>query len=273
MNNMHSFADRVSIRAKKLVRPIYKLWCDFGDFWEIFLFRLRYPHVKIYKKLPTYYSQSGQDVLLSALLFPLISTSSEYNTVVDIGANDPFLFSNSLYFEEFYGLRVLAVDPLPGKLEMWKKQRPNAIFEQIALGSKSGSINLRIPADDDTVIDGSSDMYSFTGDKSTRWLPANTSFVESKARVERLSFLLEKHSIYNVLFCSIDVEGMELDVISGIDFSSVNIVCFVVENNSVNSFGSDGIRIYLKKAGYTFFARLWGLDDIFIRNDFLAACR
>ena len=99
------------------------------------VFRLSYPRVKIFKPDPGYYSQAGQDILASRLIFPIISKAVGSNDFffIDIGANHPIIFSNSYYFERFYGIKCLAVDPLPDKKLLWEQLRPDAILNLVLL--------------------------------------------------------------------------------------------------------------------------------------------
>jgi len=71
-------------------------------------------------------------------------------------------------------------------------------------------------------------------------------------------YLLKQHNITDIDFCSIDVEGGEFDIIKAIDFNSVNIDVFAVEN----SYHDLNIKIFLAKKGYKLIKRLQ-CDEIY----------
>ena len=76
-------------------------------------FKVKHPNVRIINPLMVgkYYSQDGQDLFLSSLLFNEIK-KNKINNIVDIGCNDPVKFSNSLFFEQVFSCNTLAIDPL-----------------------------------------------------------------------------------------------------------------------------------------------------------------
>ena len=78
------------------------------------VFRIRHQSV-IYcpeESLDGYYSQDGQDVYLSMLLFNKIDkllASGVQPVFVDIGCNHPIKFSNSYFFEKYFKFKSLLV--------------------------------------------------------------------------------------------------------------------------------------------------------------------
>lgn len=66
---------------------------------------------------------------------------------------------------------------------------------------------------------------------------------------------------------SIDVEGYEMEVLKGIDFTKTKIFIAIIENNTNSRLGADDIRFFMDENGFDFYARIWGLDDVFVRKD------
>ena len=67
-------------------------------------------------------------------------------------------------------------------------------------------------------------------------------------------------------FISLDVEGYEMNVLLGIGFTEVDILCFLIENNK----GKDGmsnmqIRKFMDENGYDFIGRIV-IDDVFVKR-------
>lgn len=221
------------------------------------VFKLRHPSVIWVRRTVqrrSYFSQGGQDAFMALTLFKYLETKDVNNLIIDVGANHPEKFSNSLFFERFLNCHVIAVDPLAEFKTEWENKRPNAEFLALALGSKAGTLDLRIPI-------GGDNMFSRfnSNSKSENW-------ETRKVSVSTLDKLLEDRSITNALLMFIDVEGFEIDVLRGINLNMINIKAIVLENN-VTAFGSEEVRKYLKDQGYVFYARIDWLDDVFIRPE------
>ena len=227
-------------------------------------FRFKYPNVKmIYPlKIGTFYSQDGQDVFLSTLLFNYLNNNPN-SWIVDIGCNHPSHFSNSLFFEKFFGCRVLAIDPLSEFEKIWSHERPTAKFISTAVGSSTTSIKLNIPQGK-----FSDNMFAtVTGGVNKA---AELESLERTVQCKSMSSILAEQDITEILLMSIDVEGVELDVLKSLDIDSVMIRCMVIENNSTKLYGDSVIRDYLTCRGYVFFARIGLLDDVFIHQSMIS---
>ncbi len=227
-------------------------------------FRLKHPSVKmVYPlKIGTFYSQDGQDLFLSSLLFNYVINNPN-SWVVDVGCNHPSHFSNSLFFEKWFGCRVLAIDPLEEFGKIWERERPSAKFISTAIGCSTDLISLSIPQGD-----FSNNMFAtVTGGVSKA---CGLESLERMVQCKPLSSILAEQDITEVLLMSIDVEGVELDVLKSLDLDEVMIRCMVIENNSNNLFGSSEIRSYLTNRGYVFYARIGYLDDVFIHQSMIS---
>ena len=228
-----------------------------------FNFACRYPRVPIIDplKIGTFYSQAGQDLFLSSILFNYLN-NNQNSWIIDVGCNHPILYSNSLVFEKWFGCRVLAIDSLEEFRALWAKQRPAAIFLATAIGYATDSVVLRIPQEESDI-----NIFSTITDGSIE--TKNFQFQERTVTCSKLANILSNHDIIEVLLMSIDIEGMELEAIKGIDFDKVMIRCIVLKNNSTNLYGCNDVRDYLKKSGYIFFARIRFLDDVFIHRSMI----
>lgn len=221
-------------------------------------FRLRHPRVRIIhpNKIGTFYSQDGQDLFLASLLFNYLSNNPN-PWVVDVGCNHPSHFSNSLFFEKWLGCKVLGIDPLAEFGEMWLQQRPSSTFIAAAIASASGSIVLRVPKGE--MADNMFSSVSGGVNKAT-----GVEYTERTVQCYPMSQILGEQAITEVMLMSIDVEGVEIDVLRSLDFEKTIIRCFVIENNSLDLYGSEEIRDFLSRRGYIFIARIGILDDVFV---------
>ena len=224
-------------------------------------FRIKNPKVKIINplKIGTYYSQEGQDLYLSTLLFDEFKDKTEKN-MVDIGCNDPEKFSNSLFFELFFKCNIIAIDPIKEYEILWNKTRPSATFIASAIGKSNGTVALMVP-EKTSEFD---DMFSSVTTKNSKI--GDTKCTQRDVQLVTLDTIFTERKIKEVVLLSIDVEGAEVDVLQGIDFNKTYIKCILIENNSTSAYGSEEIRSILKDRGYIFLARIGFIDDVFLHN-------
>lgn len=229
--------------------------------WEYGKFRARYPAVEFarpLKSIGTFFSQDGQDLYVSALLVPLLQDRLSSRVVVDVGANHPQKFSNSFFFEKYLGCATIAIDPLQEFEALWRAERQNAKFYNVALGSKDGGeLTLNVPTGYDNMF---ASLDGGQRKESVKSIPHERRLV----KVTTLTRLLESNGVADVLLMSIDVEGSELEVLRGIDFAALTFRCVLIENNSDGYFGDDAIREFMISRGYVYFARIGWLDDLFL---------
>ena len=78
-----------------------------------------------------------------------------------------------------------------------------------------------------------------------------------------LNDLLEKNGMAHINFLSIDTEGGEFDIISGIDFSKFKIDLITLEDN----YGDPRFIKFLEEKGYILVTRL-AQDLLFVHKDY-----
>ncbi len=199
------------------------------------------------------HSQFSQDIFLDKIIFK----GKKTGFFLDIGANHPELFNNSLYFEK-KGWTGLAFEPQTKLNKLWESRKTELI--NVALGNSEGELEI---ADSLTEDDK---FGSLTG--AVEKLGKHASKNSYKVKQRKLSNILAERNIKHVDFASIDVEGFEMNVLKGIDFNNVTIDCFVIENNKGFADRAQGnIRRYMKYKGYVFISRL-NIDDVFVRKEF-----
>lgn len=139
------------------------------------------------------------------------------------GGAHPETQSNTFLLEknDWHGL---VVEPWEGYNQQYNTIRPKTILENYALVGKDYK---------DEYIDGtfSSDFGGsvIEGAHNNPWNP-------KPYKAITLTKLLKKHSLTNIHFMSIDVEGYEHEVLSGIDFNEINIHLLVVEKHWYGGF-------------------------------------
>ena len=195
-----------------------------------------------------YYSQIYQDYVLDRLIFH----GKTGGFFLDIGGNNPVSMNNTYFFERNWGWTGLAFEPVPTQRGKWASSRKTECLP-FALGSAEGE--MEFCEYDSSDRSGFSETVKYEGSVKASY----------KVPVRRLADILDERGIRHVDFVSLDVEGAELDVLKGIDFSRVDIDCFVIENFRGLS-QERRIRKFMMEAGYKIKARLW-LDEIWIKNE------
>jgi FkbM family methyltransferase len=192
-----------------------------------------------------YYSQSGQDGIVYNHFF-----KGEKGIFVDIGANHPTKLSNTFYFEE-HGWSGFAFDPIKDMNAEWKTKRPNTEISNIAIGSEAKMVSFHKSPN----VDDWGNMLSSVVDDDN----------ENTVQVQCLP-LSEAITTTKVDLLSIDVEGYEMDVLRGIDFSAMRPKIIILENNTQGNvqWGSQEPRDYLKARNYKLWGRVFGMDDIYL---------
>jgi FkbM family methyltransferase len=216
-----------------------------------------------------FYSQKGQDAFLYSEFYELINSGKISKTFVDIGCNHPINFSNSYFFEKHLGFECIAVDPLMTYKSHWAETRPKAKLFNVALGATKGKMDLFTMEDDSMASQVQDpDMFSTLSADNSKLRSGKWKTLE--VPVLTAQELFDSGRVSEIGIVSIDVEGFEIDVLKGIDFSRTKVQIAIVENNTKNIFGSEEIRDFMSKNGFEFYARIWKLDDVYVNNDLLA---
>ncbi len=204
-----------------------------------------------------FYSQVSQD----QFLFERFFFGKRNGVFVDIGAYDGQTFSNSLFFEQSMGWRGLCVEPQPIPFSKLVAAR-TAKCEQVCVSDFEGESEFVecTAGIDETMLSGLA--QHFDPRHVERLERFSTESVVRRVRVVKLSTLLEKYGLYDIDYCSIDVEGGELSVISELDLDRFRISVFTIENN----YDDDRITRLMDSKGYDFVMKL-EQDYVFKRRD------
>ena len=204
------------------------------------------------------YSQHGQDLVVMELLDNISS-----GVFIDIGANDGLTFSNSLLFEE-KGWQGICVEPHPLIFKKLLEQRACQCVNACIADHDSSADFLAVnwPAHMLSGIEDFMDERHKTQiDKEIQEKGGG----KKRIRVETLSpkTLIERYSISQIDFLSVDTEGCELPILksflSDSKFPKPKVIS--VENGSRTSSFFD----YLSSVGYILH-KCVGCDEVYCRN-------
>ncbi len=186
---------------------------------------------------------------------------------VDIGAHDGVTFSNSRPFVEA-GWTCLLVEPHPdtfATLETNCSGWPNALPVPCAVAAKPGILPLFVGRDPGL-------MNSTLSTDSNRWMEATRSFESVPVQVETLTGLLHRHGFpRDISVLSIDTEGMDYDVLLGLDIDRFRPRIIVTEEYLLNLDKHNAKYRLLLDLGYAFF-RSAGFNTVWIANEWVARC-
>ena len=155
------------------------------------------------------YSEYYEDLILYLLLFDI-----KKGFYIDVGAYHPTKVSvtKSFYLK---GWRGINIEPQPGKIELFQKERPEDINLPLAVGRKVGNVTFYV-----------NDQCSTAKKKySQRSYKINV-------KMENMSNICKTYvpEGTEIDFCKIDVEGGEKSVLLGYDFINYRPKVFCIES-------------------------------------------
>jgi FkbM family methyltransferase len=169
------------------------------------------------------YSQEGEDMILRRIFH-----EKPVGFYVDVGAHHPRRFSNTYYFYR-RGWSGINIDATPGSMRLFRRWRPRDINLEMAIGSEEAELvffmfNESALNTFDAALARSRDQGLYRIVREQR-IP-----VQSLAAV--LEAYLPAHRPID--FLSVDVEGMDLNVLQSHDWERVRPECVLVECFGVN---------------------------------------
>jgi Methyltransferase FkbM domain len=200
------------------------------------------------------YSQSGEDMIVDFIFQAL---EVKYPTYLDLGAHHPTHYSNTHFFYK-NGSRGVNVEADPSLLEMFSVQRAADINLNVGVGAgtafKEGS---ELPF----YVMSVRTLNTFSKEEAERCVAMGTHKIEDVIYVP----LRDVNEIIAGYFdgdapdfMSIDVEGMDFEIVKSINFQQYRPVVICVET-IVFSENYDGVKLdeiegYLSGVGYFLYA-------------------
>lgn len=190
------------------------------------------------------YSQEGEDLVIKRY-FEGEKTQLYY---VDVGAHHPFRFSNTAIFYQnaSNGINIEANKDLMSAFEKYRPRDSNLNF---GVGKQAESL----------------DFYGF---QETALSTFSQAVYEERLRkgiplkavwqvpVKPLREILADHAKSKKIdFLTIDVEGVEFEVLQSNDWDTFRPQLVLVEMKDFTGIDKDPVSVYLKEKGYIFFAK------------------
>jgi FkbM family methyltransferase len=207
------------------------------------------------------FSQCGEDILID-YVFKLRGLHEP--SYIDIGANHPFYFSNTAKFYE-RGCQGINIEANPELIKLFKKYRTRDINLNIGIGDTESELDFYIMQDNT--------LSTFSKKERDFMVSRGKQFAETKKiKLTTVAKVLQEN--FNGTFpdfMSLDVEGMDFQILRSIDFeqSYPKVIC--VEASEYSPIGAGARRNelidFLVSKGYYEYANT-NLNAIMVKNEF-----
>ena len=216
-------------------------------------------HKYSYKK---YYSQYGEDIIVQSLF-----KNYDYSklTYLDIGCNHPFRFNNTalLYLN---GASGFCIDADQVFFSDYKKYRARDICFNIGIADTEGDLSFYVM--------NNSTLSTFSEQEYLNYIRLGYTLKKIiEVPVMRLDSFIKNHC--NGIFpdfLSLDVEGLDLDILQSYNWESTKPKVICVEGRSIDDAyinpSTSNITRYLSSVGYALYS-FNNLNSIFVDPEYL----
>lgn len=193
------------------------------------------------------YSQEGEDMILRRLF-----EKQSIGFYVDVGAHHPKRFSNTYYFYK-KGWNGINIDAMPGSMNFFKKIRHRDINIEKPISSKKQVLTYY--AFNEPALNGFSKEISEARDGLNNYKIEFTKDIETSTLEEVLDENLPSSQVID--FLSIDVEGLDFDVIKSMNIKKYRPRVILVEilGSSLSDLKQDPIYKFLIDEDYALYAK------------------
>ena len=195
------------------------------------------------------YAQLGEDLIVSFLLESLGVATPVY---LDIGAHHPWKFNNTALFYR-RGARGVNIDANPALIKAFDTDRPHDINLALGVAATAGRQTLHVMAEPT--------LSTFSTEEAQRYEREHGIRIVERVPIDVLpaSEVIAKHLNGRVPeFVSVDVEGLEEEVLRSLDLARNRPLALCVETIRFATSGiakhRDDLDALLGEAGYFAFA-------------------
>ena len=205
------------------------------------------------------FSQVGEDRILD---FLFLSLGIKHPVYLDIGTNHPVTGSNSYFFYQ-RGSRGVCVEPDPVLFELIKKKRPKDICINAGIGMNETS-------EADFYIFPISGWNTFSKEEA-EYRKANGQPYNKVIRMplKNINTIIKENFKTSPDFISIDVEGLDFDIVRSLDFETLAPKVLVIETirfgDSDKQEKQNTIIDFILSKGYKVYADTF-VNTIFLKN-------
>ena len=193
------------------------------------------------------YAQEGEDIVLKRIF-----SGQSTGFYVDVGAHHPMRFSNTYSFYKL-GWRGINIEPNPDSFNLFAKYRPRDINLNYGIAKIKG--NLEYYMFDEPALN-TFDVEVLNSRKlNTQYKHIKTILIEVMALSNVLKEFIPEGT--KIDFLSIDVEGLDLEVLMSNDWQKYRPNWVLVEQLNLKDIEHLDFEIhrYMKSIGYVLFAK------------------
>lgn len=223
---------------------------------------------KVFPHLRSSYSQSGEDIIICDLFTRLGISHPSY---LDIGANEPMALSNTYRLYK-RGSQGVCLEPNPRLYQKFseKRKRDIVLHAGVAFDSRKEADYYLFAGNAhgfSTFSKEDADFWVHTGNEKVGRFSIERTIKTPLLTVSEILHTHFKNTYPN--FISIDVEGLDLQILKTIDFTScrTEVICVETleyrENNMETK--NTGLIEFLKQSGYFIYADTY-INTIFCRK-------
>lgn len=204
------------------------------------------------------WSQEGEDMILRRLF-----ESRGPGFYVDVGAHDPFRFSNTCYFHR-RGWRGINIDANPSAIEGFRKHRPLDVNLCFGIAESPGTLTLH--RFDEPALD----TFDPTLAAARSTMPGYRLVERVEVEVRRLDDVLAAHlpEGQEIDYLTVDVEGFDLQVLRSNEWTRFRPKVLLVEvrGTTIDALDGDPSYRFVCSVGYRAVAKTVN-TVIFVEGD------
>jgi FkbM family methyltransferase len=193
------------------------------------------------------YSQEGEDIALDRLL-----AGQREGLYVDVGCHHPFRFSNTYLFYR-RGWSGICIDPLPGTKRLFSRWRKRDVVVEAGVSRQPAELTYHMF--DEPAVNTFDEALARERLATTPYKKIGTVAVPTHT----LAHFLERHCPPGrvIDFMSIDVEGLDLDVLESNDWDRFRPRVVVVEclKTELAKLSEEPTALFLAECGYVPYAK------------------
>jgi FkbM family methyltransferase len=202
---------------------------------------------------PLHYSQAGQDRFLDEQVF----RGKRDGVFIEVGGYDGVTGSNCLFFEVARGWTGILIEPVEVHRRTAASLR-RAVCIDAAVAGAEGVADFVHVVEGYTQMSGLAESYDAGLLKTVRKNSRHREALEQRP-IRRLDSIFREHGIQRVDYCSLDVEGAELEILASFPFAELEVDAWTIENPS----RGDEIRTLMERNGYRHLTVL-GADEVYV---------
>jgi FkbM family methyltransferase len=164
----------------------------------------------------TQYSRNLEDVMLCRALAGVAEGS-----FLDVGAGHPVYDSNTYALYQ-RGWRGIALEPIEEAATLWQKERPEDLLIAMAAAAEPGETTLHL-------MPHATQISTLDASQAADWQREGYQIEPRRVPVTTLNEVLDRFQEGELHLMSVDVEGLEREVLAGLDLARYRPWIIVIE--------------------------------------------